>query len=110
MQNNHHQLLLFTSASAIMLLPFAWTQWSISIDHRLVPWKSHDAIFILSSMPLVISAEKPYHHHLSGAEITNSVFKPSSMTAKCDPHHGDNAFNDGQVGPSLWRLWTQGCQ
>ena len=36
----------------------------------------------------VISAEKAYHEQLSVAEITNSVFEPSSMMAKCDPRHG----------------------
>ena len=36
----------------------------------------------------VISAKKAYHEQLSVAEITNSVFEPSSMMAKCDPRHG----------------------
>ena len=29
-----------------------------------------------------------YHEQLSVAEITNSVFEPASMMAKCDPRHG----------------------
>ncbi|KAF6144754.1 hypothetical protein GIB67_016828 [Kingdonia uniflora] len=44
--------------------------------------------FMLSSYPPVISAEKTYHEQLSVAEITNNAFEPSSMMAKCDPHHG----------------------
>lgn len=44
--------------------------------------------FMLSSYAPVISAEKAYHEQLSVAEITNSVYEPSSMMAKCDPRHG----------------------
>ncbi|XP_047307805.1 tubulin alpha chain-like isoform X2 [Impatiens glandulifera] len=44
--------------------------------------------FMLSSYAPVISAEKAYHEQLSVPEITNSVFEPSSMMAKCDPRHG----------------------
>ncbi|KAF1322896.1 Tubulin alpha chain, partial [Globisporangium splendens] len=44
--------------------------------------------FMLSSYAPVISAEKAYHEQLSVAEITNSVFEPASMMAKCDPRHG----------------------
>jgi hypothetical protein len=43
---------------------------------------------MLSSYAPVISAEKAYHEQLSVAEITNSVYEPSSMMAKCDPRHG----------------------
>ncbi|KAF9617445.1 hypothetical protein IFM89_036406 [Coptis chinensis] len=43
---------------------------------------------MLSSYAPVISAEKAYHEQLSISEITNSAFEPSSMMAKCDPHHG----------------------
>lgn len=45
--------------------------------------------FMLSSYAPVISAEKAYHEQLSVAEITNSVYEPSSMMAKCDPRHGE---------------------
>ncbi|GMP60671.1 hypothetical protein CsSME_00023431 [Camellia sinensis var. sinensis] len=31
---------------------------------------------------------KAYHEQLSIHEITNSVFEPASMMAKCDPRHG----------------------
>jgi hypothetical protein len=43
---------------------------------------------MLSSYAPVISAEKAYHEQLSVPEITNAVFEPSSMMAKCDPRHG----------------------
>ncbi|KAK6247441.1 hypothetical protein QUC31_019006 [Theobroma cacao] len=44
--------------------------------------------FMLSSCAPVISAEKAYHEQLSAPEITNAVFEPASMMAKCDPRHG----------------------
>lgn len=44
--------------------------------------------FVLSSYAPVISAEKAYHEQLSVSEITNSVFEPMGMMAKCDPRHG----------------------
>ena len=44
--------------------------------------------FMLSSYAPVISAEKAYHEQLSIPEITNAVFEPASMMAKCDPRHG----------------------
>ncbi|KAK8681026.1 hypothetical protein V6N13_053433 [Hibiscus sabdariffa] len=43
---------------------------------------------MLSSYAPVISAGKAYHEQLSIAEITSSALEPSSMMAKCDPHHG----------------------
>jgi len=44
--------------------------------------------FMLSAYAPVISAEKASHESLSVAEITNSVFEPSSCMTKCDPRHG----------------------
>merc|ERR1712008_6812 len=44
--------------------------------------------FMLSSYAPIISAEKAYHEQLSVAEITMSVFEPSSMFVKCDSRHG----------------------
>ncbi|KAH7286685.1 hypothetical protein KP509_32G018100 [Ceratopteris richardii] len=44
--------------------------------------------FMLSSYAPVVSAEKAYHEQLTVAKITNSVFDPSNMMAKCDPRHG----------------------
>jgi tubulin alpha len=44
--------------------------------------------FMLSSYAPVISAAKAHHEQLSVAEITSSIFEPSSMMAKCDPRHG----------------------
>ncbi|CAL4913299.1 unnamed protein product [Urochloa decumbens] len=44
--------------------------------------------FMLSSYAPIISVEKAYHEQHSVPEITNSVFEPSSVMAKCDPRHG----------------------
>ena len=44
--------------------------------------------FMLASYAPVISAEKAYHEKLSVAELTNAVFEPQNMMAKCDPRHG----------------------
>jgi len=44
--------------------------------------------FMLSSYAPIISPERAYHEQLSVSEITNSVFEPASMMAKCDPRHG----------------------
>ncbi|KAH1247765.1 Tubulin alpha-5 chain [Glycine max] len=44
--------------------------------------------FMLSSYAPIISAAKFYHEQLWVPKITNAVFKPASMMAKCDPRHG----------------------
>ena len=44
--------------------------------------------FRLSHYALIISAEKAHHEQLSVAEITMSVFVPTSMMIKCDPRRG----------------------
>lgn len=44
--------------------------------------------FMLSSYAPLISSHKAYHEQMSVAEITNTVFEPSSMMAKCDPRNG----------------------
>ncbi|OMJ65502.1 hypothetical protein SteCoe_38102 [Stentor coeruleus] len=44
--------------------------------------------FMLSSYAPLVPAEKAYHEELSVAEITNTVFEPGAMMAKCDPRHG----------------------
>jgi tubulin alpha len=44
--------------------------------------------FALTSYAPIVSAEKAYHDKLSVAELTNSVFEPTSMMIKCDPRHG----------------------
>lgn len=44
--------------------------------------------FMLSSYAPIISAEKAAHEALSAPELTNTVFEPASMMAKCDPRHG----------------------
>jgi len=44
--------------------------------------------FMLCSYAPVISAEKAYHEQFSVAELTNAVFEPANMMAKCNPSHG----------------------
>jgi tubulin alpha len=44
--------------------------------------------FMLSSYAPLISAERANHEQSAVAEITNSVFEPTFMMAKCDPRHG----------------------
>uniref|UniRef100_I1P8Y9 Tubulin alpha chain n=1 Tax=Oryza glaberrima TaxID=4538 RepID=I1P8Y9_ORYGL len=44
--------------------------------------------FMLSSYAPIISVEKAFHEQHSVPEITNSVFEPASVMAKCDPRHG----------------------
>jgi len=44
--------------------------------------------FMLCSYAPVISAERAYHEQLSVAEMTNAVFEPQNMMAKCNPQHG----------------------
>ncbi|KAF8664334.1 hypothetical protein HU200_054768 [Digitaria exilis] len=36
----------------------------------------------------IYPSPQAYHEQLSVPEITNAVFEPSSMMAKCDPRHG----------------------
>lgn len=43
---------------------------------------------MLSSYAPIVSAEKAHHEMHSIPEITNAVFEPNSMMAKCDPRHG----------------------
>merc|ERR1711934_1199284 len=44
--------------------------------------------FMLCSYAPVLSSEKAFHESLSVSEITNTVFEPQNMMAKCDPRHG----------------------
>jgi len=44
--------------------------------------------FMLCSYAPVISAEKAYHETMSVSELTNAVFEPQNMMARCDPRHG----------------------
>eukprot|EP01100_Stratorugosa_tubuloviscum_P011368 TRINITY_DN506_c1_g2_i2.p1 TRINITY_DN506_c1_g2~~TRINITY_DN506_c1_g2_i2.p1 ORF type:complete len:452 (-),score=266.33 TRINITY_DN506_c1_g2_i2:64-1419(-) len=44
--------------------------------------------FMLCSLAPVISSEKAFHEQFSVAELTNGVFEPTNMMAKCDPRDG----------------------
>lgn len=44
--------------------------------------------FLLASYAPMIALEKAYHEKHSVVEITNSVFDPSNMMAKCNPGNG----------------------
>jgi len=44
--------------------------------------------FMLCSYAPVISAEKVHHEQFSVQQLTNAVFEPQNMFAKCDPLHG----------------------
>jgi tubulin alpha len=43
---------------------------------------------MLCSYAPVISSAKAYHEQISVSEISNAVFEPQNMMAKCDPRHG----------------------
>ena len=49
--------------------------------------------FMLCSYAPVISAAKAYHEQLSVSEISNAVFEPQNMMAKCDPRSGKSSFS-----------------
>eukprot|EP00523_Entomoneis_sp_CCMP467_P009498 CAMPEP_0168736596 /NCGR_PEP_ID=MMETSP0724-20121128/9942_1 /TAXON_ID=265536 /ORGANISM="Amphiprora sp., Strain CCMP467" /LENGTH=435 /DNA_ID=CAMNT_0008783799 /DNA_START=107 /DNA_END=1410 /DNA_ORIENTATION=- len=44
--------------------------------------------FMLTAYAPIVSKDKAAHENFSVAEITSSVFEPSSMMTKCDPRHG----------------------
>jgi len=44
--------------------------------------------FMLASYAPVISKEKAFHESMSVSELTNAVFEPQNMMAKCDPRQG----------------------
>jgi len=44
--------------------------------------------FMLCSYAPVVGAEKAHHEQNSVAQLTNAVFEPANMFAKCDPLHG----------------------
>jgi tubulin alpha len=52
---------------------------------RLVPYPH--IYFMLCSYTPVISVKKVFYEQLSVAKLTDTVFDPSSMMAKCDPSH-----------------------
>jgi len=66
-------------------------QGSLNVDinefqTNLVPYpRIH---FMLCSYAPVIGAEKAHHEQFTVPQLTNSVFEPGSMMAKCDPMRG----------------------
>jgi len=66
-------------------------QGSLNVDinefqTNLVPYpRIH---FMLCSYAPLIAADKAHYDHLTVAQLTNSVFEPSNMLAKCDPSKG----------------------
>jgi len=44
--------------------------------------------FMLCSYAPIISSEKAHHEQFTIPDLTNSVFEPANMMAKCDPRHG----------------------
>jgi len=44
--------------------------------------------FMLCSYAPIIGSEKAHHETMTTTELTNSVFEPPNMMAKCDPRHG----------------------
>jgi len=66
-------------------------QGSLNVDinefqTNLVPYpRIH---FMLCSYAPILSNDKAFHEQHTIAELTNSVFEPSNMMAKCDPRHG----------------------
>jgi len=44
--------------------------------------------FMLCSYAPVVSKEKAFHEQMSVQELTNAVFEPSNIMAKCDPRNG----------------------
>jgi len=44
--------------------------------------------FLLTSYAPIVSRERAFHESMSIAEITSSVFEPTSMMTKCDPRNG----------------------
>jgi len=66
-------------------------QGSLNVDinefqTNLVPYpRIH---FMLCSYAPIFSAEKALHEQFTIAELTNAVFEPANMMAKCDPRHG----------------------
>lgn len=44
--------------------------------------------FMLTAYAPIVSRDKAGHENFSVAEITSSVFEPTSMMTKCDPRHG----------------------
>ena len=72
-----------SSLTASLRFDGAFNADSTEFQTNLVPYpRIH---FKLTWYAPVISAEKAYHEQLSVAEITNSVFEPAGMMAKCDP-------------------------
>jgi len=44
--------------------------------------------FLLSSLAPIVTKERAVNEKMSVSELTNAVFEPSHMMAKCNPRHG----------------------
>jgi len=66
-------------------------QGSLNVDinefqTNLVPYpRIH---FMLCSYSPIIGVDKAFHEQNTVADLTNAVFEPNNMMAKCDPRHG----------------------
>jgi tubulin alpha len=77
---------LISSLTASLRFPGSLNVDINEFQTNLVPYpRIH---FMLCSYAPIMSIEKARHEQLSIAELTNSVFEPSNMMAKCDPRHG----------------------
>jgi len=77
---------LISSLTASLRFPGSLNVDINEFQTNLVPYpRIH---FMLCSYAPIISAENRHHEQLTVADLTNSVFEPANMMAKCDPRHG----------------------
>eukprot|EP01119_Soliformovum_irregulare_P018145 TRINITY_DN54_c0_g2_i1.p1 TRINITY_DN54_c0_g2~~TRINITY_DN54_c0_g2_i1.p1 ORF type:complete len:451 (+),score=158.67 TRINITY_DN54_c0_g2_i1:151-1503(+) len=77
---------LISSLTASLRFPGSLNVDINEFQTNLVPYpRIH---FMLCSYAPIISQEKRHHEQLTVADLTNSVFEPANMMAKCDPRRG----------------------